>query len=100
MTIEENNKYLTRCHYYGKLQDIDYINGALILRFIAYTATKYFGNSSPIRIYIPTELESSIINELVINENYYIIAAPYRIQFNKQYKHRVDLLINIFKEII
>ena len=98
--FNEDNKYLTRCYYYGELQDIDYVNGALVLKFLSYTATKYFGNHSPIRIYVPSELEDRLVHELIVHDNYYIVAAPYRIQFNKQYKHRVDLLLNIFREVI
>lgn len=99
MTIEDN-KYLTRCHYYGELVDIEYVNEALVLKFVAYTATKYYGNSSPIRIYVPSEMEDRLIPELIMNDTYYIVAAPYRIQFHKTYKHRVDLLLNIFREVI
>jgi hypothetical protein len=97
---ETDNKYLTRCHYYGRLKDIDYISEALVLNFIAYTATNYYGNSSPIRIYVPSDMEDRLVQELIVGDYYYIIAAPYRVQFNKEYRHRVDLLLNIFKEII
>lgn len=101
MTKEESQgKYLSRCHYYGKLIDIDYVSGALILRFSAYTASAYFGGATSIRIYVPTEIEDALVHELVVNDNYYIIAAPYRVRFNGQYKHRVDMLLNIFREVI
>ena len=97
---ELDNKYLTRCHYYGRLKDIEYISGATVLVLSSYVATSYYGNSSPVRIYVPTDMEDGVINRVTINENYYIIAAPYKVQFNKQYRHRVDLLLNIFEEIL
>ena len=95
-----NLKYLTRCHYYGKLLDYEYVSEAMILVFNSYIASEYFGGNTPIRIYVPTNLEDKLKQVLVTGANYYIIAAPYRIQYNKQYRHRVDLLINIFEEII
>lgn len=95
-----NLKYLTRNNYYGKLLDYEFISGAMILKFSVYTATEYFGGSTIIRIYVPTSLDKKLQEALVINNNYFIIAAPYRINLNKKYQHRVDMLINIFEEII
>lgn len=95
-----NLKYLTRCQYYGKLLDYEYVSEAMILVFNCYTASEYFGGNTPIRIYVPTDLENKLKQVLVSGANYFIIAAPYRVQYNKQYRHRVDLLINIFEEII
>lgn len=98
--IQSNLKYITRCQYYGKLENWEYVSEAMVLVFKAYTATEYYGNSSKIRIYVPTELETRLSNELEIGENYLVISAPYRICFDNRYKHRVDLLLAIFKEVI
>lgn len=96
-----NIKYLTRCHYYGKLLNWDYIcDGSMVLVFNTYTATEYYGNNCTIRVYVPTALEHRLANELTVGDSYYLITAPYRVQFHKTYKHRVDLLLNIFKEVI
>lgn len=95
-----NYKYLSRCTYYGKLEDWEYVSEAMILKFNIYTATEYYGGSSPIRVYVPTELEDRLTPELIKGENYFLITAPYRINLKQQYRHRVDLLLNIFKEII
>ena len=46
------------------------------------------------------EEKKDIINELFKGDNYFIIAAPYRVTFKQTYKYRVDLLLNIFKEIV
>lgn len=100
MASQKSNKYLSRLHYYGKLIDWDYVEGAMVLKLTTYTACDFFGGSNTIRIYVPTELESSIIRELINGENYYIIAVPYKLLFKQTYRHRVDLLLNIFKEII
>lgn len=95
-----NLKYLTRCHYYGKLIDYEYISNAIVLKLKVYTATEYYGNSNIIRVYVPTDLENIIKDRLIINENYLVIAAPYKIRFADNYRHRVDMLINIFQEVI
>lgn len=95
-----NNKYLTRCHYYGKLIDWEYVSGAIVLKLKVYTATEYYGSNNTIRIYVPTDLENIIKDRLIINENYLVVAAPYRVRFADNYRHRVDMLINIFQEII
>ena len=95
-----NNKYLSRCQYYGKLENWEYVSDAMILIFKVYTATEYFGNESKIRIYVPDKLELKLNNELIIGENYLVITAPYRINFKEKYRHRVDLLIAIFREVI
>ena len=89
-TNQQNNKYLSRCQYYGKLIDWDYVEECMVLKFAVYTATEFYANTSTIRIYVPSDMEKDIINELFKGDNYFIIAAPYR----------VDLLLNIFKEII
>lgn len=99
-TNQQNNKYLSRCQYYGKLIDWDYVEECMILKFAVYTATEYYGNTSTIRIYVPSDMENDIMNELFKGDNYFIIAAPYRVTFKQTYKYRVDLLLNIFKEII
>ena len=99
-TNQNNKKYLSRCQYYGKLIDWDYIEECMVLKFAVYTATEYYGNTSTIRIYVPSDMENDIINELFKGDNYFIIASPYRVTFKQVYKHRVDLLLNIFKEII
>lgn len=99
-TNQQNNKYLSRCQYYGKLIDWDYIEECMVLKFAVYTATEFYANTSTIRIYVPSNMEKDIINELFKGDNYFIIAAPYRVTFKKTYKCRVDLLLNIFKEII
>lgn len=97
---QNNKKYLSRCQYYGKLIDWDYVEQCMVLKFAVYTATEYYGNTSIVRVYVPTEMEDDIINELFKGDNYFIIAAPYRVTFKQTYKYRVDLLLNIFKEII
>lgn len=95
-----NTKYLTRCQYYGKLIDYEYVSNAIVLKLKVYTATEYYGNSSIIRIYVPSDLENTIKDRIIINENYLIIAAPYRVRFADNYRHRVDMLINIFREVM
>ena len=72
----------------------------MILELITYTATEYFGSSQVMRIYVPTELENILSKVLIIGDNYYIIASPYKLRFAEQYRHRVDMLIQIFKEVI
>lgn len=98
--INSNLKYLTRCQYYGQLLDWEYVSDAMVLIFKVYTATEYFGGSTRIRVYVPTKLEQRLSQELITGEKYLIHTAPYRVQFNKEYRHRVDLLLNIFKEVI
>ena len=98
--ISSNNKYLSRCQYYGTLENWEYVNDAMVLIFKVYTATEYFGNETRIRVYVPTKLELKLNNSLEVGANYFVITAPYRINFQKKYRHRVDLLINIFKEVI
>lgn len=95
-----NLKYLSRCQYYGKLLDYEYVSEAMVLKLAVYTATEYFGGSSVIRVYVPTDIENDVKNNIIIGENYLVITAPYRINFNKKYRHRVDLLINLFQEVI
>jgi len=97
---DTNLKYHTRCQYYGKLIDWEFISGAMILKLACYTATEYFGGSNTIRLYVPTEIEQDLMRELVVGEKYLAIAAPYKLLFKKEYRHRVDLLLNIFKEVI
>lgn len=98
--INSNKKYLSRCHYYGKLLDWEFVESAMVLKFEVYSATEYFGGSSTIRIYVPTDLEQHMAESLVIGLNYYVIAAPYKVHFKKKYKHRVDLLLQIFEEVL
>lgn len=97
---QQNSKYLSRCQYYGKLIDWDYVEECMVLKFAVYTATEFYANTSTIRIYVPSDLEYTIINDLFKGENYFVIAAPYRVVFKQTYKYRVDLLLNLFKEII
>lgn len=95
-----NLKYLTRLYYYGKLVDWEYIDDAMVLKLAVYTATEYFGGSSNIRIYVPTVLQRDLSRSLFVGENYFVIAAPYKVTFKERYRHRVDLLLNIFKEVV
>lgn len=95
-----NLKYLSRCQYYGKLINWDYVSDAMILVFNIYTATEYFGGNTNIRVYVPTDMEKDLERNLIQGDNYFVITAPYRIRFNKTYNHRVDMLINIFQEVI
>ena len=95
-----NLKYLSRCYYYGKLKDWDYVGEALVLQLLVYTATEFFGGSNVIRLYVPTDIRGNVLRELIVNENYFVIAAPYKLKFKETYRHRVDLLLNIFKEIV
>lgn len=96
---EENFKYLSRNYYYGKLVDWEYVNDCMVLKFNVYTATQYYGNSTMIRIYVPTDMEEYLSDRLITGDGYFIISAPYRVHMNKKYQYRVDLLLNIFKEI-
>lgn len=95
-----NLKYLTRLYYYGKLIDWEFIDDAMILKFAIFTATEYFGGSSTVRIYVPTVLQRDLSRSIFTGENYFVIAAPYKVTFKERYRHRVDLLLNIFKEVI
>ena len=98
--INSNNKYLTRCQYYGTLETWEYVSNAMVLIFKVYVATEYFGKESKIRVYVPDKLELRLNNELEIGEKYLVITAPYKINFKEKYRHRVDLLLAIFKEVI
>ena len=98
--MNDSAKYISRCQYYGKLKNWEYVDGgAMVLSFIVYSASEYFGGSNTIRIYVPTELEDKLINRLIVGEMYFVIAAPYKVCFKTNYKHRVDLLLNIFQEV-
>ena len=97
---KSNLKYITRGNYYGKLKDIEYVSEAMILVFQCYVASEYFGGTVPLRVYVPTEMENRLLNQITIGMDYFVITAPYRIEFKKKYQHRVDLLLNIFEEII
>lgn len=97
---KSNLKYLSRCQYFGKLIDYEYVSEAMILVLNIYTASEYFGGSTNIRVYVPTELEEDLKRNLIVGENYFVITVPYRIKFNRKYNHRVDLLLNIFSEVI
>lgn len=98
--INSNLKYLSRCQYYGRLENWEYVSEAMVLIFKVYTATEYYGGESKIRVYVPDKLELKLSNELEVGEKYLVITAPYRINFKERYRHRVDLLISIFKEVI
>ena len=98
--VNSNLKYLSRCQYYGTLENWEYVSDAMVLIFKVYTATEYFGRESKIRIYVPDKLELKLSKELEVGENYLVITAPYRINFKEKYRHRVDLLLAIFKEVI
>ena len=98
--LTSNNKYLSRCQYYGTLIDWEYISGAMILVLQVYTATEFYGKQQKIRIYVPTKLEDRLAQELEQGEKYLVIAAPYRVTFKNEYRHRVDMLLNIFKEVL
>lgn len=98
--LSSNLKYLTRLQYYGLLKDIEYISDAMILVFDSYTATEFYAGRTPVRIYVPSDSEEKIRQSIVVGARYFIIAAPYRITIQQKYKHRVDLLLSIFEEII
>lgn len=95
-----NLKYLTRSYNFVKLKDIEYISDAMVLVCESYVACEYFGGTTPLRFYVPTVLEDKLRQTLICGDSYFIVAAPYRISFRKKYQHRVDLLLNIFQEII
>lgn len=95
-----NLKYLSRCYYYGRLVDYEYASGAMILKLAVYTATEYYGGSSVIRVYVPTDMENDLQNNLIVGDKYLVVTAPYRIRYDQKYQHRVDMLINIFQEVI
>lgn len=98
--LSANHKYFSRCQYYGTLEDWEYISDAMVLIFLVYTATEFFGKQQRIRVYVPSELESKLSKELIQGENYFVITAPYRVAFKNEYRHRVDMLLGIFKEVI
>ena len=95
-----NLKYLTRLQYYGKLIDWEFVSDAMVLKLAVFAATEYFGGSSTVRLYVPTNLQRDLARSLFVGENYFVIAAPYKVTFKERYRHRVDLLLNIFKEVI
>jgi len=95
----DNLKYLTRCHYFGKLVDWEYVNESMVLKLLVYTATQYYGNSTYIRIYVPDNYERHLADKLITGDNYFVVASPYRVHFNKKYPYRVDLLLDIFKQL-
>lgn len=94
-TTSEQVKYLSRCHYAGKLVDWEYVNGAMVLKLQVYTATEYYGNTTYVRIYVPTEDEHRLSHRLITGGTYSVWAAPYRVHFNNKYPYRVDLLLSI-----
>lgn len=98
--INSNLKYLSRCQYYGTLETWEYVSNAMVLIFNVYTATEYYGNTSKIRVYVPEKLEYKLSQELSVGDKYLVITSPYRINFKERYRHRVDLLLSIFKEVI
>jgi hypothetical protein len=98
--LTSNLKYFSRCQYYGKLLDWQYVSGAMVLIFQVYTATEFYGKQQKIRIYVPTKFEDRLAGELEQGENYLVIAAPYRVTFKNEYRHRVDMLLGIFKEVL
>lgn len=98
--LTANLKYLSRCQYYGTLKDWEYVSGAMVLVFQIYTATEFFGKQQQIRVYVPTKLEDVMSRELEQGENYFVITAPYMLTYKNKYRHRVDMLIAIFKEVI
>lgn len=104
---KQNYKYLNRCHYFGRLVDIESVTDPKddtilhsILKFRCYSATEFFANSTNVRVYVPDDICYRLINELFIGQDYYIIASPYKVAFKQNYPHRVDLLLNIFQRII
>lgn len=96
---KNNYKYLSRCQYYGKLEDYEYVSDAMVLKFIVYAASDYFGGSIPIRVYVPTELENEVRDNIIVGESYLVQCVPYRINLNGKYRHRVDLLLNLFEVV-
>ncbi len=95
-----NLKYLTRLYYYGKLINWTYVEDAMVLELASYIATEHFAGSQTIRIYVPTDIERDLQRSLIVGDNYFCICAPYKVCFKQQYRHRVDLLLNIFQEVI
>lgn len=98
--LSSNLKYLSRCQYYGKLLDWEYVSDAMVLVFQVYTATEFYGKQQKIRVYVPTKLQDKLSLELEQGENYLVVSAPYRVTFKNEYRHRVDMLLAIFKEVI
>lgn len=96
---EENLKYLSRSFYYGTLNTYEYINGGLVLKLICYSASAWHGGSTVIRVYVPSDLENEIIDYLECGGNYFLITTPYKVKASSGYPYRVDLLLNIFKEV-
>ena len=95
---EENLKYLSRCQYYGTLEDCEYPEvGGLILKFKVFTATSFYAVNVTIRIYVPTEMEDDVHYQMEIGERYWVLCSPYTIRLGKSYPHRVDLLLNFGK---
>lgn len=95
-----NLKYITRCSYYGKLTDMEYLeSGALVIRLACYTASYCTASTTTVRIYIPTDMENEIIDFLTIGFNYFIVCCPYRSFNSKGYPYRVDLALHVFKEV-
>lgn len=96
---EENLKYLSRSFYYGTLKDYDWVGEALVLKMNCFTATAWSATNSVVRVYVPTDLEHQIIDYLECGSNYFLVTAPYSVRFQAKFNHKVDLLLNIFKEI-
>lgn len=96
----EPSRYYTRLHYFGKLLDWLYVGDKMVVEILVYSACEHCATTNKIRLYVPTGLEDRLSKTLVVGDKYYIIAAPYKLQFDGKYKHRVDILLNIFQEII
>lgn len=95
----ENLRYISRSFYYGVLKDYEYVGDGLVLKMGVYSASRYQGTYSIVRVYVPTDLEQQIIDFLITGDNYFLITAPYKARGAKDYQYRVDLLLNIFKEL-
>lgn len=98
-TAEFELRYLNRLFYYGKITNLDSVEGALIITLKCYTASRYFGGYNNVRIYVPSDLENDIVREVTIGDDYFAICAPYRVTFKMTYRHRVDLLLQLFKAV-
>lgn len=92
---KENRKYISRCFYYGTLKDFEYVNDGLVLKIACSVTTVYTSSTVIVRVYVPSDLESQIIDNIECGNNYSLIAAPYKVCFARKYPYRVDLLLDI-----
>lgn len=97
--IQIEDKYVSRCHYSGKLIKMERTEAQknLVLTLLCRVATPYYDKNVKVRIYVPQAVEPYLNYSLVIGSEYFVVCAPYASNF-KGYRHRVDMLLNMYRK--